>query len=158
MKVEVYFNLHRKVWSVRNAKTKRLVGHASRLLLRDATFKVSEAGRQRVLRERKKNVHAFVRGELEAAAWGFVMLDHQSIGTEWNLCKRSNNAYARAANRLGEEVSYNPYKGPSFYRKWDGAEVAEADMVYMTLENHKGRVMAFDPCQMSAEESAMATE
>lgn len=38
--------------------------HLDELLLRDCEFRVSEKGRQRVLRERKKYVHAGVRGYL----------------------------------------------------------------------------------------------
>ena len=65
-KVRVYFNLHRKQLSVQEKTPKgwRVWLHASKVTLKNVTFKVSEAGRQRVLRERKKNVHAFVEGDL----------------------------------------------------------------------------------------------
>lgn len=42
----------------------RVVGHAEEVRLRGCTFKVYEAGRQRVLKEHRKNVHAYVRGTL----------------------------------------------------------------------------------------------
>jgi hypothetical protein len=70
MRVFVYFNLHKRVWSVRALEGEhkgRVLQHASALCLADCTFKVSEAGRQRVLRERQKNVHAGVKGTLVAA-------------------------------------------------------------------------------------------
>lgn len=70
MRVFVYFNLHKLVWSVRALEGEhkgRVIQHASRLCLADCTFKVSEAGRQRVLRERQKNVHAGVTGTLVTA-------------------------------------------------------------------------------------------
>lgn len=60
--VEVYRNLHRDCWSIRDAKTKLVLGYAKELGLHDASFIVNESGRQRVLKEKKKNVHAFVRG------------------------------------------------------------------------------------------------
>lgn len=65
-KVRVYFNLHRKKLSVqeKTAKGWRVWLHTNKITLENVTFKVSEAGRQRVLRERKKNVHAFVEGDL----------------------------------------------------------------------------------------------
>jgi len=65
-KVRVYFNLHKKKLSVqqKTAKGWRVWTHADKISLENVTFKVSEAGRQRVLRERKKNVHAFVEGDL----------------------------------------------------------------------------------------------
>lgn len=61
-KSSVYFNLHRKLFSVKQGGTVR--GHGDTVKLHNATFKVSESGRQRVLKEQKKNVHAFVEGEL----------------------------------------------------------------------------------------------
>lgn len=60
--VDVYFNLHRKCWSVRDRKTRRVVAHAAQVVLSDVTFRVSAAGNARVRREGKKNVHAFARG------------------------------------------------------------------------------------------------
>ena len=64
MIVKCYWNLHRKCWSVADVKTRKVIKHLQELSLFDCTFKVSEAGRQRVLRERRKNVHAFVIGRL----------------------------------------------------------------------------------------------
>ncbi|MDQ0976640.1 hypothetical protein QFZ31_006692 [Neobacillus niacini] len=61
-KVKVYFNLHKMVFSVQDAKTGLVIGHTPVINLEGCEFKVSEAGRQRVLREKKKNVHAFVTG------------------------------------------------------------------------------------------------
>lgn len=62
--VEVYRNLHNGKISVRDARTKLVLGHADSVRLNGATFKVSEAGRQRVLATGRKNVHAVVRGTL----------------------------------------------------------------------------------------------
>lgn len=62
--VQVYFNLHKRRWSVRDKKTRRVIEHTNYVAIRDPRFVVSEAGRQRVLREKRKNVHAYVEGEL----------------------------------------------------------------------------------------------
>ena len=64
MRVEVYWNLSRNCWSIRDVATGRIHAHADKVSVRGAQFIVQPAGRKRVLRERKKNVHAFVRGEL----------------------------------------------------------------------------------------------
>lgn len=64
MKTRVYFNLHKRLFSVQekvNGQWK-VVRHTDDITLYNVTFKVSEAGRQRVLREKRKNVHAFVEG------------------------------------------------------------------------------------------------
>lgn len=65
---DVYLNLHKTGFlSVRAAEGPdkgRVVGHVSAIELDGCTFRVSEAGRQRVIRERQKNVHATVRGRV----------------------------------------------------------------------------------------------
>ena len=43
-------------------KTKLVIAHMNLVALENVEFKVSEAGRQRVLREKRKNVHAGVIG------------------------------------------------------------------------------------------------
>jgi len=65
--VEVYFNLHEYRFSVRDASSKLVIGHADKLCLEGVVFHVSQAGRQRVLREGRKNVHAWLRGTLRGA-------------------------------------------------------------------------------------------
>ena len=104
MRVFVYFNLHRKLWSVKalsGPMRGRVVAHRDALALSDCTFKVSEAGRQRVLREQRKNVHAGVIGYLSDA----TPAPHAT------------------------PVSYNPYKGPTFTCKDSGAPVHRAASV-----------------------------
>ena len=82
MKVDVYFNLHKKKLSVRSCSTKRVVAHVDEIILDDAVFRVNERGRQRVLSQKRKNVHAYVRG---------VVADTKKNGMEML-------------------VTYNPYK------------------------------------------------
>jgi len=65
MKVFVYFNLHKKCFSVKaltGDNKGKVVAHTNDIELLAPRFKVSEAGRQRVLREKRKNVHAGVVG------------------------------------------------------------------------------------------------
>ena len=59
-RVYVYFNLHKKVWSVRQKGTP--VEHTKHIMLKDARFLVGQAGRKKVLKEKRKNVHAGVSG------------------------------------------------------------------------------------------------
>jgi len=62
--VRIYFNLHKKLFSVQTKVDGRwkVVSHSSTIALRDVRFRVSQAGRKRVLAEKRKNVHAFVEG------------------------------------------------------------------------------------------------
>jgi hypothetical protein len=64
-KVFVYYNLHKHTWSIRDCKTRRVIGHSDHVLLFEVKPKVSQAGRERVLREQRKNVHAGLEGRWE---------------------------------------------------------------------------------------------
>lgn len=71
--VDVYRNLRDQCWSVRaihGPNKGRVIAHVHSLNLQDCEFRVSEAGRQRVLRERRKNVHACIRGTVVASEAG----------------------------------------------------------------------------------------
>jgi hypothetical protein len=63
-KVFCYRNLNKKgvVWSIRDTKTNKVINWVENIILKDVELKVSEKGRQRVLREKRKNVHAGVKG------------------------------------------------------------------------------------------------
>lgn len=67
MRVFVYYNLRKKKLSVKalvGTRKGRVIAHMEVINLKDVSFKVSQAGRQRVLREKRKNVHAGVVGTL----------------------------------------------------------------------------------------------
>ena len=101
MKVFIYFNLHRKCFSVKaleGAKKGRVVAHVNDAIVYNPTFKVSEAGRQRVLRERKKNVHAGVVGQ-------------------WFEGEFNAKRCAELMEYTGRAVTYNPYRFDSFVYK-----------------------------------------
>jgi hypothetical protein len=86
----VYFNLHKHLFSLKNKKMNCVVDHAETVILANCKFKVSQAGRNRVLKEKRKNVHAGVEGYL--------------CTTE--LCGFDLNDFT--------EITYNPYKYDSF--------------------------------------------
>ena len=113
MKTFVYFNLHKKVWSLRS---KGLVwGHSTLVEIIGARFKVSEAGRQRTIREKKKFVHAGVEGAVGAP-----------IGNVKSL-----KAKYEARHGEGVSVSYNPFKGSAFFDRETGKSVDSAAVVLM---------------------------
>lgn len=117
----VYFNLHRMVWS---RMVKGIVqGHAAQVVLRNATFVVREGGRQRVLREGRKNVHAFVKGEAF------------DIGA-------SQLSAAAFAAQGWTAVTYRPTSGPSFTSKATGRPIVSASLVAMLADRS---VWAFRP-------------
>jgi hypothetical protein len=74
MKVFVYRNLRKNCFSIKaleGPNKGRVVAHRSFVDLTAVTFKVSEAGRQRVLRTGQKNVHAGLVGQ-----WNDTLVPH----------------------------------------------------------------------------------
>ncbi len=63
MRREVYFNLNKHVYSIR-AKG-HSVSYAYTVRVENPTFVVRAGGRATVLRDRQKNVHAFLKGEMK---------------------------------------------------------------------------------------------
>ena len=61
--VHVYRNLHKDLFSVRDAKSIRVIDHRSTLILEGCSFVIQEGGRRRALFTRQRNVHAFIKGE-----------------------------------------------------------------------------------------------
>ena len=88
--VFVYRNLHRKCWSVKQDGLVK--AHSQLLAMHSCTFKVSQAGRNRVLKEKRKNVHAGVHGYLENWQMGEWIDSHPTA----------------------RPVTYNPYKYKNF--------------------------------------------
>lgn len=106
--VEVYRNLHNGRWSIRDARTKLVLAHADNVRLIGAEFIVNDAGRQRVIREKKKNVHAFIKGAYMGAP-----------------TKRRT---------VAQEVTYNPYKNGQFYLKDFDKSIYCSSRVHLTSE------------------------
>lgn len=107
MKHFCYFNLHKKVFSLKSKKTGLVEHHAVVVVLDDCKFKVSLAGRQRVLREQRKNVHAGVEGLVRS----FEVREDLNEFTE---------------------LTYNPYKYDSFVVKETGIPVKTAERVILS--------------------------
>ena len=102
MRVEVYFNLHRKLWSVVDLSTGLVVEHVHEIAIANPVFTVQPAGRRKVIQQQRKNVHAYVRGERVAVA----SFDGKS-----------------------ERITYNPYKHKSFVSVETGKPVYKKDIV-----------------------------
>lgn len=87
-RVEVYYNLHKHLFSVRDAKSKRVVDHTHQIMLDNVYFRVQPAGRDKVRATGRKNVHAYVSGN-RMKAYGL-------------------------SGSTRREITYNPYKYDSF--------------------------------------------
>ena len=116
MKVRVYYNLHKKTWSVQKyikGKGWRISHHTNKLLLKNAEFKVYKSGQDKVRKEKKKNVHAYVIGEEIKGEYQVVdaLLVHK-------IKLRENH-----------EIYYNPYKVDQF--QLDNQPIYKAEYVWM---------------------------
>ncbi len=118
MKVAVYFNLHKKTFSIKaleGANKGRVIDYSDDVTIENATFKVSQAGRNRVLQEKRKNVHAYVIGELRSTL-------------EAAIC--------------GEEITYNPYLYNSFVTAMNKTVVFEAKEAFLICRDKKAAIFA----------------
>ena len=90
-RVEIYRNLNNGTHSIRrNGKVVKHLQHHQSIFLKDVKFAVQPAGREKVRREGRKNVHAFVRGT--------VILPSTINGTTDEFKKK-----------MPYVVTYNPY-------------------------------------------------
>ena len=131
-RVDVYKNLHKGGrWSVRDRTTGRVLSVEDKVVVENVTFIVQPAGRQKVLREQRKNVHAFVRGDASAAT-----------------PSRSFKSYS-----FWRRVCYNPYKAGHFCfadtgEKATSATIAVIDKDGVWVPHTKGERQMKDAAEM----------
>ena len=112
-RTKVYFNLHKKLWSMKSMDSGPDYGlvkeHATAVHLLGVMPKVSDKGRERVRREGKKNVHAGLVGRVN---W----FDASQRSIDYAYRYYVNN---KRSNATWREITYNPYKHTSFVYKDD---------------------------------------
>ena len=110
--VKVYRNLSSNCYSIQQDNLVKAHVHA--IVLQDVQWKVSQAGRRRVLREKQKNVHAFAVGRITRRLI--------SPGTEW--------------------VHYNPYLDTHFNVVRDGRPFLVRKSAAAIFDVRRGMSMA----------------
>lgn len=123
--VRVYRNLHTGLWSVKQGVVKF---HTSFISLRNVQFCVNEKNRQKVLRERRKNVHAYVQGYLSG-----------------------DGVIVRA-----KPIHYNPYKYDSFMSE-DNRVCSALHCIMYKDQSGKMIVLAGDVLTKDTEQSIIST-
>ncbi len=125
--VQVYRNLNRttesgqSVYSVRNDKG-LVEGHVTSISLLDPVFRVGKAGNERVRKEKRKNVHAYIQGKRMKGVPSYIK--GLKWGNEWR------------------KVAYDPYKHEHFVLAEDESmKVVDAFIVEIDNEG----VWAFKP-------------
>ncbi len=114
-KVMVYYNLHKHTFSV--TYDSKVILHADYVKLGNVEFRVRTGGKERVRKEKSKNVHAFVIGTL---------LDYCEYPCE------------EIPSPLSDKIiTYNPYKHNSFVYKDSEEPVYRAKEVDMINSQNK---------------------
>ena len=122
MLVDVYKNLNRGGYSIRDSVSKLVLGHADRVQLDIVTLHVSEKGSRS---SADIPIHAYVKGILVSAP-NFKPFKDRHI-------KRSRAISYMYEQRIG--VIYNPFKFKSFVRV--GSHIPVREVMSMGLyENH----------------------
>ena len=136
MRVRVFRNLTRRCLSMQ-ARTPtgwRTIAHAESVVLRDVAFRVSEAGRQRVLATGRKTVHAWAEGDL--VEWAGTARE----ASTWAL----NFSVGLAAHRkplpllpgpLPTPVTYDPRRFRTFVVRHSDAPVVQAQQAVLSIRH-----------------------
>jgi len=104
-RVFVYRNLHfdAPTYSVRDTKTGRVAAHVGSIVLKQVEFVVGQKGRERVVKEGRKNVHAGFRGT------------------------PTNSVLTNEV-----PLTYNPYKNTTFVERETGNPVLSAPLARLS--------------------------
>lgn len=122
--VQVYKNLHKGCWSVRQAG--RVVAHLDYICLENCNFHVGKSGRDRVRKDGVKNVHAYITG--------FVPCDGEATFVKEDFLEDRGWRW--------QEVTYCPYQYDSFVSLETGEPVHVSPMVDLDSCELFGNVMA----------------
>lgn len=105
--VRVYRNLHKKLWSILDSRG-RVWRRVPYLWLVNCTFVVRPAGQKKARLERRKNVHAFVKGF-------------------------QTSIFAAKPDEL-VPIGYSPYHGETFRRLDTDEPIQQADVVVLDAD------------------------
>lgn len=101
--VKVYRNLVKNCFSI--CQNGLVVAHSEKVSLSNCRFIVSEPSRQRAIRKKQRNVHAYIEGFLKK----------------------------RNYKNKGRKFSYNPFKFPTFYLTSNNKPLLHCKKVLLTL-------------------------
>lgn len=112
-RVYVYFNLHKKMYSVKSLEREtygRVIAHMTSLELVNVKCKVNDKGRLRVISEGVKNVHAGIVGEISHDYMKYDLSEYR-------------------------QITYNPKRDLSFVYCDTGTICDGGDVCILTLDN-----------------------
>ena len=92
----------------------RVLFHTDNIILNNVTFVVRPKGREKVIKDKRKNVHAF--------CYGYIDIKNKEEQTKGRL------------------ISYNPYKAAHFYYKDDLSKADRSAKIKMEIINNQGKI------------------
>ena len=94
-RIRAYYNLHRKCFSVQDYQSGLVIEHTDKLFVTNAMFVVRKSGNERVKKEGKKNVHAFVNGirqsKLPLSYQGYLWVEYNPYTMDFFRYRRIVN-------------------------------------------------------------------
>jgi len=120
MKVAVYWNLHKHIFSIQSRETGdygKVIAHKNSVVVAQPKFVVRQAGREKVIEDKKKNVHAFVVGTL---------LEEYILTS--------------SRPRL---LSYNPYRNTTFVMADTGEGIITAELSKLWIHGQRPVIEAY---------------
>ena len=132
----IYRNLHADCYSIRYKDY--VIAHARELVLYNVTFKVSEKGRQRVLHEKRKNVHAYALTTFVDSAYGLDFTGNYNLG-EGIL--DDVELLQDKLDPLSNQAWYNPYKVETFVDGTTFEPITKARQVHL----HDSGIVTYTP-------------
>ena len=134
-RVKVYYNLQKDCLSVIDAETGLLYCHAHRVELHNAKFRVQLAGRNRVVKEKRKNVHAYIVGDCHDI--GEVSKERHRLVRgkveKYEICQCKGTMWCEECIPESAEqfrhATYNPYKHDTFVDDVSGESLFKSERV-----------------------------
>ena len=134
-RVKVYYNLQKDCLSVIDAETGLLYCHAHRVELHNAKFRVQLAGRNRVVKEKRKNVHAYIVGDCHDI--GEVSKERHRLVRgkveKYEICQCEGTMWCDECIPESAEqfrhATYNPYKHDTFVDDVSGESLFKSERV-----------------------------
>ena len=120
MKGKIYRRIRYKDYSLVSLERSKphygaVCGHPDRVIVEDAEFVVSEPGRQRVLAEQQKNVHAYVKGVVHPTWYEGTSYGDSRWRRALETIKGASHWVVPSHLRLQKEiVLYDPYEYETF--------------------------------------------
>lgn len=132
---QVYFNLHKRLFSVQQSG--KVYAHADGVYLENVRFNIAKAGQRKVRETGRKNVHARVTG-YPAKGENYVTINPR-------LIPDFRNGIENLKDSGWSTATYNPYKNDTFVDAVTDRELHDASKVLMFTRDNAGPVILYKP-------------